>query len=260
MNRYLYPFIALLLWLSIATPLVAAETQSDTLTLAQKQAFREQRGFSERQHCFIPKGTWMVGAMASYSTTNMSNYNFLIVNGIDYSGYSFNVSPVVAYSFANNMSAGGRFVYSRSLVKIDEASLGFGDDLSIGVNNYYMLTHTYSGMAIWRQFIPLGFSKRLALFNELQLECGGSQSKLAYDSPVKGTYSSSVDVSIGLSPGVVAFAAQNVAIEVSVGVLGLAYSHTTQVHNQVEEGTVGSASLNYKINLFSIGLGVAFYL
>lgn len=249
-----------MLWLSATTTAMAVESSSDTLTLAEKQELRSLRGFSDLQHCFIPKGTWMVGAMASYSTTAMSNYDFLVASGIDYDGYSFDVSPVVSYSFANNMSAGARFAYSRSLMRLDAVTLGFGDDLSIGINDYYLLTHSYSGMAIWRQFIPLGISKRLAIFNELQLECGGTQSKLAYDSPVKGTYTSSIDVALGLSPGIVAFVAQNVAVEVSVGVLGLSYSHTTQVHNQVEEGTIGSTYLNYKINLLSIGLGVAFYL
>ena len=42
--------------------------------------------------------------------------------------------------------------------------------------------------------------------------------------------------------------------------MGLSYSHVRQVHNQVTTGDRSSSNLNFKVNIFSIGLGMAFYL
>jgi hypothetical protein len=50
------------------------------------------------------------------------------------------------------------------------------------------------------------------------------------------------------------------AIEVNIGVLGFNYSKTRQITNQVVSGTTSSSQMNFKINIFSIGLGASFYL
>lgn len=63
-----------------------------------------------------------------------------------------------------------------------------------------------------------------------------------------------------MAPGLVAFINNYTAIEVSIGVLGFNYSKTKQLTDQVYEGERSSSSANFKINLFSIGLGIAFYL
>ena len=58
----------------------------------------------------------------------------------------------------------------------------------------------------------------------------------------------------------VIFATNNMAFEVNVGVMGITYNHVKQVHNQVTVGERSSSMMNFKVNIFSIGLGVAFYL
>lgn len=45
------------------------------------------------------------------------------------------------------------------------------------MNNVYSLSHSYSGMAIMRNYISIGNSSRFGLFNELQLSLGGGESK-----------------------------------------------------------------------------------
>ena len=57
-----------------------------------------------------------------------------------------------------------------------------------------------------------------------------------------------------------AFLTNNMAVEINVGVLGINYSSTQQVHNQVTVGNTNSSMMNFSINIFSIGVGVAFYL
>jgi len=182
------------------------------------------------------------------------------VNGIY---RSFKVSPLIGYSIIPNSIVGVRFAYSRSFMNIDNArvNLGEGDSaLNFGVDYYYALKHSYDIIAIWRQYIPLGRNKRFALFTEFQLSLGGSQSKFAEGSPIRGTYSKSFNISGGVNPGIVAFLTNNMAVEINVGVLGINYSSTQQVHNQVTVGNTSSSMMNFSINIFSIGVGVAFYL
>lgn len=225
---------------------------------------RANRGLIDLDNVIVPKGQWIIGSTASYSAHNNNDYTLLIVEDINSIGYTFKISPMISYALANNITIGTRFVYGRSLLKIEDASLSFGDSESGGinlvVNDYYSLQHSYSAMVLSRQYIPLGKSKRYALFNEMQLSLGGSQSKMLNDTPVQGTYATGFNASLGISPGIMAFATDYIAIEVNVGVMGVGYSETKQVYNQVSEGKVSNSTMSFKINIFSIGFGFAFYL
>lgn len=211
---------------------------------------------------FVPKGQWIVGSSVSYSEHTENNYDFLVVEKINSDGYSFKLSPMFAYALKDNMALGGRFKYGRTLVRMDETQLNLDDETSFDINNIYQLKNSYSAMAIFRNYIPLGDSKRFAVFSETQLEVGGSQSKVSNGKgeALTGTYSKSTDLGFGVSPGMVAFINNYTAVEVSIGVLGVNLSKTRQVTNQVETGEQSSTSANFKINIFSIGLGIAFYL
>lgn len=138
----------------------------------QAQEFKRQI----EQSTFVPKGQWIAGSSISYSEHTEDNYQFLIIDGFKSDGYTFKVSPLVCYAFKDNIAAGGRFAYSRSLIKIDGLTLNIDDDNQFDINDLYQLKHTYSGMLILRNYISLGKSKRFALFNETQLEWSGSQS------------------------------------------------------------------------------------
>ena len=50
------------------------------------------------------------------------------------------------------------------------------------------------------------------------------------------------------------------AVEVSVGVMGFDFKWIDQTTNQVETGSSRTSSGNFKINLFSINIGMTFYL
>ena len=224
---------------------------------------RQERGLTDTHNLFVPKGQWIFGGTASYSAHSNDSYRFLVIEGIESEGYTFRISPMVAYAFRNNMALGARFAYGRTLLKLDKANLSLGDEdsgINLQAKDFYSLKHSYTISAIWRQYIPLGRSKRFALFNETQLSVGGSQARFANDSPVKGTYETGYSLSLGFSPGIVAFATNNMAVEVNVGVMGISYSHTKQVHNQVTVGKRSASMMNFKVNIFSIGLGMAFYL
>lgn len=225
---------------------------------AQAQEFKR----NIEMKTFIPKGQWIVGSSVSYSQYSNDNYQFLVIENLSGEGYSFKVSPVLCYAFKDNLAAGGRFMYSRNYTKLDNIGLHIDEDLNLDISNLYELKHSYSGIAVLRNYINLGSSKRFALYNEIQLELGGSVSRIlnGKGDNLTGVYQTSFDASIGLSPGMVAFINNYTAVEVSIGVLGFNVSKTHQVTDQIYKSNRSSTSANFNINLFSIGLGIAFYL
>ena len=223
-------------------------------------ARRQNRGIANIRTEFVPKKQWVFGGSVSYSTHSNNNYTFLIVEDINSNGYQFKISPLVGYAYAKNSLVGVRFGYSRGLTELDNASLSI---TSLDNSFFYSLKHSYNVEALWRKYIPLGRgNKRFALFVEVALGMGGSQSKLAAGpaTSLSGIYQTSFDVSFGVNPGISAFLTNNMAIEVNVGVFGFNYSNTRQVGNQVVTGGSSSSQMNFKVNIFSIGLGASFYL
>ncbi len=242
------------------TMLLALNSLSAQETSLSREAERSQRGLTSYKNTFINKGQWAVGASASYSAHSNENYNLVVLDNINSLGYNFDISTMCTYAFAPNNSVGARVSYDRSLLKVDSSNITFGEDINLSMDNCYMLSHSYSVMAIMRQYIPIGSSKRFALFNEVQLEGCGSQSKFTYDSPIQGTYSKSREYALNFAPGISAFITNKVALEINVGAMGISYTKVDQVHNQVETGEMKNNLFNFKVNILSMGFGVTYYL
>lgn len=226
---------------------------------------RKQRGFVSKD-CFVPKGQWIFGGTASYSTHSNNNYTFTLINDIDSEGYTVKISPMIAYAPWRNMAVGVRFSYGRSLFALDNASLSVSD-VDINVDMFHQIKHSYTGTLFWRPYIPLGTTNRFALFAEVQLNLSGGQSKVVAATDeieglqdYRGTYTRSFGASIGLQPGIVAFITNNAAVELSIGVLGIGFDRVLQTKNQVEVGKTNSLDTNFKLNLLSVGFGMSFYL
>ncbi len=211
---------------------------------------------------FVPKGQWITGVSVSYTQSNQNNYQFLIVENLKGNTYTFNVSPMVVYAFTNDMGVGGKFGYSRSLTKLEEADIVLDSETNYSVDHMYRLAHNYYAMAVLRNYFSLGGSRRFGIFNEVQLQLGGGQSKLMTGTgeDLTGTYERNLNMKIGLAPGIVMFLNNYSALEVNVGVLGFSYTHTKSLKDQIYESQRRSKSANFRINLFSITFGVGFYL
>lgn len=211
---------------------------------------------------FVPKGQWVTGLSVGYTQSTQENYQFLIIENITGDTYSFKVSPMVCYIFKDDMGVGGKFAYKRSLTKLKSANVILDSETSYDVDKLYCLSHTYYGMAIFRNYFSLGASRRFGIFNEVQLQFGGGQSKLTKGGgeDLTGTFEKNFSVDVGLAPGLIMFLNNYSAIEVNVGVLGLTYNHTKQINNQIYIADRKSKWANFHINLFSISFGAAFYL
>ena len=227
------------------------------------------RGFTS-DITFVPRGQWIFGGAASYSLHNNDSFDIVVINDVDSQGYTVNVAPIIAYAPWKNMAVGVRFIYGRSLLSIDNADLSVGEGdtgVNINVDMYHKIKHSYTGSIFWRPYIPLGRNNRFAIFAEVQLNMSGSQGKIVTTNGMidglqdyRGSYSTSFGASLALQPGIVAFATNNIALELSIGVFGIGYEKINQEFNQVDEGTYVSSDMNFKVNLLSVGFGVSFYL
>ena len=180
------------------------------------------------QVSFIPKGQWITGVSVSFSQSNQNDYQFLIVEGIKGDSYTFKVSPMLLYCFKNDLAAGGKMAYTRTRTRLDNANVVIDSESSYDVDNLYLISHNYSAMGVFRNYMSLGKSRRFGFFNECQLQIGGGESKVCNGrgNALTGTYERSWDIHVGLAPGMVMFLNNYSAIEVNVGVLGFSYTHT----------------------------------
>lgn len=228
------------------------------------------RGIGMSRSVFIPKGT--VGAGVSFSYNNYS-----IGNSTDDAGYamlfslfqdihgnmmSFGVAPYASYFIADNLSVGVRFDYDRSSLGLGNANISLGDAMSFTLNNFHYFKQAYTGSVTLRNYMPIADSRRFALFTEVRATGGYAQSETyKLDEGDKfGTYQDIYQFELGLVPGITAFVTNEVAVEVSIGLLGFNYQKVEQVTNQVERSEMENSGANFKINLFSIGFGMSFYI
>lgn len=247
------------------------ENQTSAASITEKIVGKKKRKRVERperidrgimQAVFIPKGQWLAGGTVSYSEHEENNLNFLVIKNVEALGYTFNVSPYVGYFFKDNMAAGLRFGYNRTYLDMANFELNLGEDFNINLKDLYYLEHEYQVSGFLRTYMPIGKSKIFGLFNELRLTYayGVGKNSTGSNTEYDGTYEQAHNLQIGIAPGMSAFVTNWSAVEVSVGVMGYNFKWQNQKTNQVETGIRRTSSGNFKINLFSINIGMTFYL
>ncbi|WP_157491282.1 hypothetical protein [Flammeovirga sp. SJP92] len=213
---------------------------------------------------FIPKGQWLVGTTFKYKESSTENFKFLMMEDWTGNGYNFDVSPFVAYFLRDDFAVGARFTYTRNFSKVDDMKIKIDDDVSFTIQGQEEIAHTFYSTVFMRHYLTLGNSKRFALFNEIGISYGYGESKSMThgETPAdtKGTYSIINEFNIGVSPGMVAFINDNVALEVMIGIMGFSNKWVQQIENQVEEGWRRTSNANFNIDIFSLNIGLAFYI
>lgn len=237
---------------------------TDTIGGTEQSSVKELKEFTRdiESVVFIPKGQWITGVSVSYAMSTQNKYQFLILEGLSGDTYSFKVSPMLMFAVAPDLAVGGRFSYARNLTKISDADIVLDSETSYNVDHLYRLAHNYYVTAMMRNYFSIGKSKRFGFFNELQLQLGGGQSKITtgIGETLTGTYERNFSLDVGLAPGICLFLNNYSALEVNIGVLGFSYTATKALKDQIYESHRNSKSANFRINLFSIQFGVAFYL
>lgn len=246
---------------------VAAYAGND---VAEEEKVPFDRGIGISTTTFIPKGTVGAGVAFSYNNYNIgqgaadAGYSMLfsLLSDINGSMQTWGVAPWVSYFLADNFSIGVRFDYDRSSFGLGNASISLGDLANFSVSDFHLLKQSYTGAITGRYYIPISNSKRFAMFTEVRAIGGYGQSETykVEGEEKYGTYQDIYKFELGLVPGISVFVTNDVAIEVSVGLMGFNYNKTVQVTNQVDKSIMESSGANFKINPLSLGLGLSFYI
>ena len=209
---------------------------------------------------FIEKGTWMVGGNARYSQHVNDNLSMLVISNINSDGYSVSVRPRVMYSFQDNMAVGLKLSYGRSMLDLTSADLAVAQ-IEMNASDCYQIQHKISAYGVFRAYIPLGSSKRVAMFADLHLGGSVKQGKAfnAGGDHIYGFYNQSYSLELAVDPGIVAFLTERLAVEMNVGIFGVNYSWSDQIRNQVNLGQTQSTSAGFMVNLLSLGVGLSYY-
>lgn len=211
---------------------------------------------------FVPKGQWIVGATVAYSENSAENYEFLILKDIKTSGYNVKTEAFVGRAMFDDGVLGVRAGYKRTLMNLKNLNLHISDDINLDLQDYYSLNHSFVGTVFLRNYISLFNSNRFGLFNDTQVSVESGQGKTmnGKGEGLTGTYTENTKFSVGISPGLTVFINDFAAFEASVGVLGFESEWINQTKDQVETGKYRKSSANFKVNLFSLRLGMTFYL
>ena len=209
---------------------------------------------------FVKKGTWMFGGTARYSQHVNDDYNLLVISDINSNGYMVSANPRLMYMFKDNMGVGLRFSYDRSMLDLASADLSVSE-ISMSARDCYQIQHKFSAYGVYRSYIPLGNSKRVAMFADLLFGGSYKQGKAfnAGGQYVAGTYGQKYALELAVEPGIVAFLSERLAVEMNVGIFGVNYSWTDQLRNQVIGGHSNSTSAGFMVNLLSLGVGLSYY-
>lgn len=243
--------------MAVAGLTLAASLVAPAEALAQEEFEREIETV-----VFVPKGQWITGLSVNYQQSSQNKYQFFVFEGISGDTYQFKISPMLLFAFKDDMAAGGRFAYSRALTKLESADIVLDSETEYNIDHLYRLSHNYTFSGLFRNYFSIGRSKRFGFFNELQFTLGGGQAKLMQGTgnDLTGNYERDFQLSIGLTPGLCVFLNNYSAMEVNIGVLGFSYTDTKTITDQIYVARRNSRMANFRINLFSISFGAAFYL
>jgi hypothetical protein len=202
----------------------------------------------------------MFGGTARYSQHVNDDYNLLVISDINSNGYMVSANPRLMYMFKDNMGVGLRFSYDRSMLDLASADLSVSE-ISMSARDCYQIQHKFSAYGVYRAYIPLGNSKRVAMFADLLFGGSYKQGKTfnAGGEYVVGTYGQKYALELAVEPGLVAFLSERLAVELNVGIFGVSYGWNDQLRNQVIGGHSDSTSAGFMVNLLSLGVGLSYY-
>lgn len=213
---------------------------------------------------FVPKGQWMLGGTVNFQDWDADSYDMLVLKNMQYNGYSFSGSPYFGYFVKNNLAVGGRYSYTRNNFQLDTFDLNLGEDFNISLADLYYLGHRHQASVFMRNYMPIGKSKIFGFFTEIDATYALTKSKNTTgridDKTFDGTYTTTHSVQLGFMPGMTAFVTDFAAVECSIGVMGLNYKWGESTANRVETSKIKNGGANFKFNLFSVNLGMTFYI
>ncbi len=204
----------------------------------------------------IRKGRYYGSLTFSLNQRKAENEDQLVRQVIDQNRYTYRIIGNAGYAIKDNMTLGMSMGYGRQKEEI--TYLGENDE-EITSN---LLEQGFSIAPNMRNYIPIG-KGQLQIFvqSELGFTFGESLQRIRFTQDQDKIEGEFFELNLGVSPGLLLFFDRHWAFEASVGIAGLSTRIEEEVVNDDQENRqrIEQTSIDLKINLLELGLGVSFY-
>lgn len=247
---------------------VAGYAQTDSINVVtQDDVIPEKRVIGRydrgiKNHLFVKEKTWMTGLTVSYIGYDSKDTQFMsLLKDFNCDANMFGINAFCGFFVKNNICVGMKMGYSKLHASLGNISIDIDEDMNFSLKDMAFNQELLSTTLFHRSYVGLDSGKRFGLFNEtsLSLNMGTSHYERGTEE-TKDTKTNIRELQIGLNPGITVFIMENVAAEVSFGVVGFKYRQEKQTVDGEESGWRKSSGANFKINLLNISIGIVAYL
>ena len=201
------------------------------------------------------KNNVYIGLAFSIEDKKLQNIDYLIKKVIDGEKMDFDIHLKGGYYTGNYGMVGLNVNYYQN--KFIGTTFKDSDTIqSNAIKRGFGITPNF------RSSIPLTSNERLSFFTQIGLTFGKSTT-LTRDikniDEIDKSYATNYNFRVGISPGVTFFAMENFAFEVQLNVLGYELNVTEKTTNNIDESRKVRQNVDFKINILSLDLGLAYY-
>ncbi|MCA6073468.1 hypothetical protein [Fulvivirga sedimenti] len=201
------------------------------------------------------KGNVYLGAAFSLQNRKLTNSSNILVNVVDGERLNYDLLLGTGYFIGEYGMVGLDIKYYQSKFQGDVIQ----QPDTVQSNT---ITRGFSLTPNFRTAIPLTRNERLSFFVVMGATVGSSNSltrNITNPDVVDKVYSEDINFRLGVSPGVTFFAIESFAFEIQLDLLGYELSVSDKRTNEGPESRVINQSVDFKINLLSLQLGLAYY-
>jgi len=205
---------------------------------------------------FTKKGSWMSGGTLSLKLKNSNDVDQLIKYVEQNETYEFVIRADAAYAFADQNFAGVALSYGQS----GRSGVFANSDGEIYTEDFY--GNLYSFCPLLKNLTPLDKNGRFNIITQIefknQIEQGVKQTVL--NETLTRKQSVKYTGLLGIRPGISVFVLRNVAFETTLNVAGVEYSYERAKTTNQPDARTESASIDFKIDVLQLNIGIFVYL
>lgn len=251
MTRFWGFFIRLLIFqASILLPFFETFSQNKAVEKdSSSQQFTNMKDFTK-------KGRWMGGGTLSLKLKNTNDIDQLIKYVEQNETYEFVVRVDAAYAFADQNFAGLALSYGQTA----RSGVFINTDGEIYNEDFY--GNLYSFCPLLKNLTPIDEKGRFNIITQIefrnQIEQGIKQTVL--NETLTRKQSVKYTGLLGIRPGISVFVIKNVAFETTLNVAGIEYSYERIKTTNQPDAKTESASVDFRIDIFQLNIGIFVYL
>jgi len=204
----------------------------------------------------IQKGRYYSSLTFSLNQRKAENENQILRQVIDQRRLNYRLTGNAGYAVRDNLTLGLLLGYGTVREEIN-----YLDENANPINSKRL----ERGVAIaptMRNYIPIGSGQlQILIQSQIGITTGESLQRVYFEDDVDKIEGSFIDFEVGVSPGVVLFFDRHWAFETTVGIAGFQSRYVEEIRNNdtANRKTVTESSVDLRINLLQLNLGVAHY-